>query len=120
MAIRQEATLHVGPIPPPSDFDAYNQVVPGAAGRILAMAEEDAAHVRLTQRRAQVFTLIERLAARLFSLTFASGALGLAGYLALQGHDTVAGIIAGTTIGAVVAALIYGRGPSSGGGAGTA
>ena len=80
----------------------------------MAMAEADASNVRLTQRRSQVFLFIERIVARVSSVLFASGALGLAGYLALQGHERVAGIIASTTIGAVLAALIYGRGPGSG------
>ena len=79
------------------------------------MAEADAAHVRLTQKRAQTFLFSERLVARVLSALFASGALALAGYLALEGHDTVAGVIAGTTIVGVVTALIFGRGPASDG-----
>lgn len=33
-----------GPLPPPQWFDGYNQVVPGAAERILSMAEAEQTH----------------------------------------------------------------------------
>jgi uncharacterized membrane protein len=33
-----------GPLPPAADFERYNAALPGAAERILAMAEKEAAH----------------------------------------------------------------------------
>ncbi|MBD0270576.1 MAG: DUF2335 domain-containing protein [Acetobacteraceae bacterium] len=82
MSVRQEATatLHMGPIPAPAEFGSYNEIVPGAAERILAMAEADAAHVRLAQRRAQVFLFAERMAARVLSAVCVSS-LGVGGLL---------------------------------------
>jgi len=35
------ATLHSGPLPDPADFQAYEDTCPGAADRILAMAENE-------------------------------------------------------------------------------
>ncbi len=37
------ATLHSGPLPDPADFQAYEDTCPGAADRILAMAENEQA-----------------------------------------------------------------------------
>ena len=35
-----------GPIPPPTVLEGYERIIPGAAERILAMAEADAKHQR--------------------------------------------------------------------------
>jgi uncharacterized membrane protein len=40
----QETQIHQGPIPSPQDFAAYERVLPGAADRILKMAETQATH----------------------------------------------------------------------------
>ena len=39
-----EAAAFQGPLPPPSMFGQYDQVLPGSAGRIMAMAEKEQAH----------------------------------------------------------------------------
>jgi len=45
--------LTTGPIPPPEQLRAYEQIVPGAANRILTMAEQEQ-KVRLSILSAQV------------------------------------------------------------------
>jgi uncharacterized membrane protein len=40
----------VGPIPPPDVMEEYNRVLPGAAERILAMAENQLAHRQRVER----------------------------------------------------------------------
>ena len=40
----QQTQIHQGPIPRPEDFAAYERVLPGAADRILKMAETQATH----------------------------------------------------------------------------
>ena len=39
LAVRHVETTFSGPLPTPKDFEKYNQVMPNAADRILAMAE---------------------------------------------------------------------------------
>ena len=70
------------------------------------MAEENAATQRRTSERAQIFLLIENLAGRVLGAGFACLAIGVSAYLALKGHDAVAGIIGGTTVVGVAVALI--------------
>ena len=41
--------IHQGPLPSPADFKGYEDVCPGAADRILQMAEEEGVHVRKMQ-----------------------------------------------------------------------
>ncbi|PIQ30327.1 MAG: hypothetical protein COS35_13425 [Zetaproteobacteria bacterium CG02_land_8_20_14_3_00_50_9] len=36
--------MHSGPLPAPEDFAKYENILPGAAERILSMAENEARH----------------------------------------------------------------------------
>jgi uncharacterized membrane protein len=40
----QASATFSGPLPPPDALDRYNQILPGAAERIIAMAEDQHAH----------------------------------------------------------------------------
>ncbi|MHB8129171.1 MAG: DUF2335 domain-containing protein [Mobilitalea sp.] len=40
-----------GPLPPASEFERYERVCPGAADRILSMAENEEAHRHRTEDR---------------------------------------------------------------------
>ena len=42
---------HYGPLPPPSDLQEYDNVVPGAAERIIRMAENQSEHRRELERK---------------------------------------------------------------------
>ncbi len=44
--IEARAEFHSGPLPLPSTFAKYDEILPGAAERILALAEAQAAHRR--------------------------------------------------------------------------
>jgi len=113
MRLHLEAEATLGPIPSAREFESYERILPGAAHRILVMAEKDGEHVRRADRRAAYFLLVERLFTRALGAAFAIAALWFAWDLAMNGHDWVAGIIAGTTIGGVVAALVLGKVPGN-------
>jgi uncharacterized membrane protein len=46
---QQLSVSYQGPLPPSTEFAGYNQVLPGAAERILAIAEKEADHRRENQ-----------------------------------------------------------------------
>lgn len=75
------------------------------------MAEDSLKTQIKTTERAQTFLLTERLAARILGFAFSLCGLLIAAYLATNGHDWVAGIIAGTTIVGVTIALVTGKVP---------
>lgn len=98
-----------GPVPHPALLKDYDLLVPGAANRILLMAEQDAKHQQTMElatlkaaeessKRGQYFGLTIGLAALLASVTT----------LAL-GSPAVAGIIGGTTVVGLVSVFIIGR-----------
>ena len=45
------ASVYYGPLPPPDDLKAYNEIVPDAAERMLAMAEKQAHHRQEMEHR---------------------------------------------------------------------
>lgn len=72
--------LHQGPLPPPAEFAAYEQAQPGAADRILAMAERDQAAYIHDQRLTRITVFILDV----FSHLFLYGLVAAAVYLAIN------------------------------------
>jgi len=120
--LAQETSYH-GPIPHPSDLERYEAVLPGAADRLISMAEEESKHrqkqeaeilqanIRAQQRQ---FDLAEsRTKATSYSDTLgqALGAIvslaSIAGcvYLALAGQPWVALGLVGLPLAGVIKAL---------------
>ena len=108
-----ESTLEVsveqyraGPIPPPSEFREYDQLIPNGADRIMAQWESETKHRHTMQSRAQWFTLIEQLAARFFALLFAGGCLAVVACGISQDATIPASIIGGVMIVAGINAFL--------------
>ena len=106
--VRQSASFE-GPMPPPAILEGYERLVPGAAERILAMAESDTKHQHAIEfsalnaaegevKRGQIFAFIIGLAALLASM-----------FALYMGSPAVAGIIGGTTVVGLVSVFIVGR-----------
>ncbi|MEJ5188448.1 MAG: DUF2335 domain-containing protein [Breznakiellaceae bacterium] len=49
--IVQQQSIYSGPLPPSSELAHYNDIIPGAAERILRMAEEEGNHRRKMEER---------------------------------------------------------------------
>lgn len=96
--LKAEATFHSGPLPDPETLRLYDQYVPGAASRIIQMAENEQQHIHSLMSKGQQWTLWRKQIGQF--LGFMIAALGLFGgaYLALHGHDGVAAVMTGSTI----------------------
>lgn len=97
--------LTTGPIPPPEQLAAYEQIVPGAANRILIMAEQE-------QRvRHSILTVQVRQSARgqWMAFTLALCFLAASVWVTLAGFQIVGGILCGTTLLGIVAIFITGQ-----------
>jgi len=46
-----QSLMYIGPLPPSKEFGNYEQTLPGAANRILAMAEQEAEHRRKNEEK---------------------------------------------------------------------
>ncbi len=105
-----------GPIPPPESLEYYESVLPGAADRILRMAEENAKSLRETaSRQLDIDSSVEQnrhdetskgqhfgLGATILAFSVTALALAL-------GYPAVAGIISSATIVALAAVFVTGR-----------
>lgn len=65
-----------GPLPPASEFDRYEQVCPGAADRILSMAEREEAHRHDTEDRIVDSIIRQSKLGQIFAFSIALGSLG--------------------------------------------
>lgn len=72
---------HEGPLPAPEDFERYDQVLPGAAERILALTESTVEHRQ--QMAVRHLNMVERLADRFVSAALAIGLAAIAAALVI-------------------------------------
>ncbi|MDR3089188.1 MAG: DUF2335 domain-containing protein [Desulfobulbaceae bacterium] len=108
-----QMTQHLGPLPHPDIFAQYNQIVPGAAERILAMAEANAEHTRTLEREAlsaQIHDNLqnhqEKRAGQWMAFSLVILAFVVAMFALKSGYPIAAGIIFGTTIVAILSAFL--------------
>jgi uncharacterized membrane protein len=103
-----------GPLPPPAMLQAYENIVPGAAARILAMAETQASHRRELEKteqenqhfRFQIISTdfrIKQFSATLTVLLALCGGL----LIALQGQDLMSYSVFIGELVALASAFIY-------------
>jgi len=108
--LKQEVVQHhSGPLPSPNDFAAYNQITPGAAERILRMAEIEAEHRRSQEVKAMVRMHREAMVGQLFAFAIGLSGIGASMYLAMIEQPAAAMVIGGGTLVALVTAFINGR-----------
>lgn len=98
-----------GPMPPPAVLEGYERVIPGAAERILLMAESDTRHQQEIEFAALMAAEGEVKRGQWFA--FSIGVLALiSSMVALHlGSPAVAGVIGGTTVVGLVSVFVVGR-----------
>ena len=101
-----------GPLPPAGQLQQYDQVVPGAAERLIAMVEEEQRHRHSVEREA-VDIERERLVSipkrgQSLAVFLALVLLGCAVYLFAQGSRVGGGAVLAVLTGGAVAGLAYG------------
>lgn len=106
---RIEQASFSGPIPHPSILEGYNRVVPGAAERILAMAEADARHQQDIEFAALRAAEAEVRRGQLFALTIGCTALAVSLLALALGSPWVSGVIGGSTVVGLVSVFVIGR-----------
>jgi len=113
-------TAFAGPLPPASELARYEQVLPGAAERILRMAEQERTDRQALQREQQavaseVTRMEVRARARLAITGQMLGFIGMVLALAFgtaamwQGHTVLAGTVVTTTLLAILSAFVAAR-----------
>jgi uncharacterized membrane protein len=90
-------------------LEKYNQIVPGAAERIIAMAEKQTAHRMELEKHAVAEQLRQSARGQLFALII--GVTGIIGavIVGLIGNAWVAGTIATASLGTLAVSFITGK-----------
>lgn len=104
-----EAEFFEGPLPHPGTLAEYDRICPGAASRILAMAESQSQHRQELERLVVLSNCRSQDRGPILGFLLATGAIALGGFLILHGKE-VSGLVA--LIGALVAVVVpflYGK-----------
>lgn len=115
-ALRIEETSFSGPIPPPGILDKYNQILPGAADRILSMAEKEQGHRQKMQEKlvdAQVTDInqerSERKLGQIFGFSIGVISIISGSVTAILGSPWAGGFIGSAGVAGLVSVFVLGR-----------
>jgi uncharacterized membrane protein len=93
-----------GPLPPPQILREFDEVIPGAAERIVKMAEKQQDHRIRLESRVITSDIIRSWAGLILGACLGIVIVGCGSYLVHEGHDTAgATIITGTLVSLVTA-----------------
>lgn len=96
--ILQAISAFQGPLPPPEILAGYEEISPGFADRIMAMAEKQQEHrIRLETSMVRR-QLNQKSFGQLIGFVITIVILSAVVYLAIEGHDWLAGILGTTTL----------------------
>ncbi len=102
-------TITSGPIPSPSTLKEYDEIIPGAAERILSMAEQEAAHLRNIEREALIKASEQVKRGQVFGLIIGILAFLTSIIALVLGSEKTAIALGGTTVVGLVAVFVTGR-----------
>ena len=104
--VRQE--IYQGPLPKAEELEKYNLVCPGAANRIITMAENQSAH-RQSIEKAVISINSRNSLLGILCATLISILILMAGvYCILEGHDWAGGAIVSIYLVSLCAVFVYG------------
>lgn len=109
VAINTTISEFRGPLPPPAILRGYEEIVPGAAGKIVEWADSERQHRHQMEGLMVRATTKRDLRGQIFAAIVAMGGFGLAAYALNLGHPFVATLITALDLGGIVTAFIYGR-----------
>lgn len=97
-----------GPLPPPDVFGGYDKILPGAAERILKMAEDEAQHRRSQESKMVDSECRDASLGLSHGRTIALVALLVSGAVAIWGNAWVGGALGVSSIASLVGVFVYG------------
>lgn len=106
--VARQVTLSSGPLPPPSILESYNKIVPGAAERIIKIAEEQSSHRRSLEAMVIKSDIENTKLGLKFGLCIGLFGLVATTAIAIWGNPILSGIIGFATLGSLVGVFVYG------------
>ena len=100
--------LFSGPMPHPDILQKYNDIVPGAAERILIMVEKQSIHRQELEKMALQSRINDSRRGINAGTIVSLAAMCVSGILAFTGHETTAAILVGGNLVSLAGTFIYG------------
>ena len=97
-----------GPLPPPVILEKYNSIVPGAAERIITMAEEQAKHRKELEAKVINSDIGNSRLGLWFGLIIGLAGLASSVIVIIYGKQIAGGVLGIGTIGSLVGVFVYG------------
>lgn len=107
--IAAQQTVFAGPLPHPSILKGYEEVLPGAADRIITMAEQQSHHRQQLESKVIRFDELKSVLGLVFAFLIVIAAFIVGAYTALNGKPLFGGVISLAGLAAVVGPFIYQR-----------
>ncbi len=104
----QQTISFSGPLPHPSDLAKYEQITPGAAERIIKMAEEQAVHRQVLEKKVIDSGVDNSRKGLRYGLLIGLSGFAAVAYCAYLGYQGLAGTIATIDLGSLVGVFVYG------------
>lgn len=102
------AIAYRGPLPPADEFRKYNEVLPGAAERMMVASEQERAHRQAIERKVTAFDAWSTILSIVCGLVVALAGFGATAYMASLGESWPAVALGGGTLAAIVAVFLRG------------
>lgn len=107
--VTAQQTFFSGPLPHPSVLKGYEEILPGAADRIITMAEKQAGHRHRLESLVLRFDEVKSVLGLILAFLIVTAAFVVGGYTALNGKPLFGGVISLAGLAAVVGPFIYQR-----------
>ena len=111
-AVQVRTTEYSGPLPPATELAAYDEVHPGAANRIIRMAESYAEHTQELEKRALELEGGARQRGQWLGVIAVCSVLGACLFALYLGYPAFATVLGTVTIVALAAVFVLGKVPA--------
>lgn len=105
--VRQSSSFS-GPLPPPEVLRGFEDIVPGAAERIIKMAEEQSFHRRVLEKKVIDSDISRSKWGQILGFVIAVIGLGVSAVVAVFGSAVAGGVIGVGTLASLVGVFMYG------------
>jgi uncharacterized membrane protein len=100
---------HTGPIPSPEALKQYEEIKPGTAERLIAMAEKQSDHRISLEKKVIVGQLLDQRVGQYLGFIVALCFLYASYSLGMSGHDALGGTLGGITLVSLVTIFVLGK-----------
>jgi len=105
--IQQQASFQ-GPLPPPAMLQHYDQIIPGAAARIISMWEMQASHRQELEKQVVASAIQDSKRGLILGFIVSLVAILAGTFCIMNGHAVEGSVLGGSAVPALVGVFVYG------------